>query len=389
VSEHRVTIGVDARAATEVAAGRGRLVRELLRALTARDDDVDYLLFARTRWEEPLDPRFTWALLGASEVEWHLRVGSVATRRCDAFLATNSYLSPIFVRAPTVLIVYDLVALDRSTSPSRRGAIIERLTIAPATRRAARLVCISQATADALIAREPDVVDRVHVAPLAASPPADPPAPEELTSLPQPGFVLAVGTLEPRKNLPRLVEAYRRLPLELQRAHPLVVVGGRGWRAGETMRALDSLGDRLLALGHVSDAALQELYRRCGAFCYPSLAEGFGLPILEAMAAGAPVLTSSVSSMPEVGGDAALYADPYDVGAIADQLQALLEDPALRDRLRRMGPRRAAAFSWDRFADGVLDALRATLDPALGARLRPSPAAADQPPAGTPASTSA
>src|SRR5439155_10747587 len=116
-------------------------------------------------------------------------------------------------------------------------------------------------------------------------------------------FVLSTGTLEPRKNLQRLIEAFARLPDELRRKHLLVLVGPRGWEESEIVRQAEAEGVRLL--GHVPDEDLGALYRLCTVFCYPSLYEGFGLPVLEAMQAGAPVVTSNVSSLPEVGGDAA------------------------------------------------------------------------------------
>ena len=180
---------------------------------------------------------------------------------------------------------------------------------------------------------------------------------EERATLPAPGFVLAVGTLEPRKNLPRLVAAYRMLEEELQRRHPLVVVGALGWETGETLAALHSLGERCAMLGYVSDAALAELYRRCAVFCYPSLGEGFGLPVLEAMAAGAAVLTANVSSLPEVGGDAVEYADPCSVASIAAGLRGLLGDEPRRTELSRRARERAGEFSWARFAREVLAVL--------------------------------
>ena len=183
--------------------------------------------------------------------------------------------------------------------------------------------------------------------------------PAEAAELPPPGFVLAVGTLEPRKNLPRLVEAYRRLDGELTARHRLVVVGANGWQTGETLDALRSLGERCTVLGYVSDAALAELYRRCAVFCYPSLGEGFGLPVLEAMAAGAAVLTSNVSSLPEVGGEAVEYADPLDVASIAAGLQRVLGDEAHRAELGHRARERAREFSWDGFAERVLGVLEA------------------------------
>jgi glycosyltransferase involved in cell wall biosynthesis len=181
--------------------------------------------------------------------------------------------------------------------------------------------------------------------------------PDVLAGLPAPGFVLAVGTLEPRKNLPRLVGAYSELDAGLQREHRLVVVGAHGWDTGPTVRALEALGDRCTMLGHVSDAVLAELYRRCAVFCYPSLGEGFGLPVLEAMAAGAAVLTSNLSSLPEVGGDAVEYADPHDTASIAAGLRRLLTDEGRRRELAGRAEARAREFSWVRFAEIVATTL--------------------------------
>ena len=353
-----LTIGIDARAATEVAAGRGRLVRELLQALAAREDPHRYVLYARARWAEPLDTRFQWRLIGAGDPLWHWQAARAVDRECDVFLATNSYLSVILTRRPSVAIVYDLVALDPATSPNRRSAIVERLTIGGALRRARGLVCISEQTRTELVAHAPAAAAKSSVALLAAGTASGPPGDEEARKLPAPGFVLAVGTLEPRKNLPRLVAAYAALPESLQADHPLVVVGTTGWRAGPTLTALRSLGARCELLGGVSDATLGELYRRCALFCYPSLAEGFGLPVLEAMSAGAAVLTSDVSSLPEVAGDAAEYVDPFDVGDITRGIGAVLGEPRRREELIERGHRRAAEFSWDAFAGHVLDALR-------------------------------
>ncbi len=123
------------------------------------------------------------------------------------------------------------------------------------------------------------------------------------------------------------------------------------------MHALRSLGDGCVMLGHVSDAALAELYRRCAVFCYPSLGEGFGLPVLEAMAAGAAVLTSNTSSLPEVGGDAVAYVDPYDIESIRAQLAALLGSPERRVELGERARERARQFSWEHFAETVLETL--------------------------------
>jgi glycosyltransferase involved in cell wall biosynthesis len=349
-------VGVDARAATEVKAGRGRLVRELLLAFAARDDPNHYRCYCRTPWEA-LDPRFTWIAVPSGDPVWHVRAAQAANQECDVFLSTNSYVTTILVRVPTVTVVYDLLALVGATRPNRRSAFVERLTLRAALHSSDRLWCISQATADVLTARYPAARSKIAVVPLAAPSRLSETSVDGDWQLPEPEFVLAVGTLEPRKNLPRLVDAYRSLPAELRDAHQLVVVGALGWRTGETLEALRSLGDHVRLLGHVSDDELAELYRRCAVFCYPSLGEGFGLPVLEAMAAGAPVITSDVSSLPEVGGDAVEYVDPHSTASIAAALERVLSSPGRRAELSERGLARAEAFSWSSTADRVIDLL--------------------------------
>lgn len=326
-----------------------------------RSEPHRYLCYARTAWEEPLDQRFCWKLTRTPDPVWHVRVADAAARDCDVFLSTNSYLTVMLTRARSVAIIYDLVVFEPGTSPNRRSAVIERLTLGGAVRRSNGLLCISHATAGALVARYPAAAPKVTVAPLAVAPVLGLPAADELEGLPSPGFVLAVGTLEPRKNLPRLVDAYAALPAAVQAAHPLVVVGALGWRTGETVAALRSLGDRCTLLGHVSDAALAELYRRCAVFCYPSLAEGFGLPVLEAMAAGAAVVTSDTSSLSEVGGDAVEYVSPGSVTSIAAGLERLLASPERRAELGARAKERAAGFSWDRTAALTLQAVESAV----------------------------
>jgi glycosyltransferase involved in cell wall biosynthesis len=360
-----LTIGIDARAASDELAGRGRLVRELLRALSARDDPHTYRLYARHAWAA-LDERFSWVTVEERDPLWHVITARQASRECDVFLSTNSYLTAWFTTVPTVLVVCDMVAFDRALRPKLRSALIERLTLGIATRRSRAFLAISAATADELVKRFPRCASSTVVALLGATRGPEPagPGPEPAPNAKRPtdavppdGFVLAVGTLEPRKNLPRLVAAFARLAPALQASHPLVVVGASGWSTGETMRALRSLGDRARVVGYVSDTELWELYRRCTVFCYPSLAEGFGLPVLEAMAAGAAVVTSNVSSLPEVGGDAVEYADPLDVDAIADALRKVIEDTQLRDQLRARAKQRAGEFTWAGFAQTTREVL--------------------------------
>jgi glycosyltransferase involved in cell wall biosynthesis len=353
-------VGIDARAAAEVPAGRGRLVRELLAALAAREDDHRYLLYCRAPWDEvALDARFRWVEIGLPDPAWHAAAALRGSRACDVFLSTNSYLTSWMLRVPSVVLVYDMVAFMSGTRAQRRAARIERATIRPALRRADRLACISRSTESDLLRLFPRAAGKTAVIPLAADARFYEAQPSEQVAARHgvaPGaYVLAAGTLEPRKNLLRLIRAHAALAAPLRAAHPLLIVGPRGWEEQEILRAAGSEGIRLA--GFVPDDELAALYAGCSVFCYPSLYEGFGLPVLEAMAAGAPVVTSSVSSLPEVGGEAVAYVDPEDERAIAAELRRLLNSPAERTRLGELARERARGFSWDRVARGVLDEL--------------------------------
>lgn len=174
-------------------------------------------------------------------------------------------------------------------------------------------------------------------------------------------YILYVGGLNARKNIGRLLEAFARV----QPSHPdlaLVIAGERQWQTGEidhVYRRLD-LARLVHFTGYVDDADLPALYSGATGFIFPSLYEGFGLPPLEAMACGTPVITSNVSSLPEVVGDAALMVDPFDVSAIAGAISRLIADPTLCDCLRERGLRRAARFTWDQAAHETLAAFQET-----------------------------
>jgi glycosyltransferase involved in cell wall biosynthesis len=174
-----------------------------------------------------------------------------------------------------------------------------------------------------------------------------------------------VGTREPRKNYARAIQAFAAFRSQGFPEWRLMIAGGPGWRADDLAREIDRVGlrDAVTLMGKVSDASLSELYRGAGALFYPSLYEGFGFPILEAMTAGCPVVTSNRSSMAEVGDGAVQLVDPLDPESMAAGLRAVVGDPARRDELVAKGRGRAADFSWDRFGESVERALQAALSP--------------------------
>jgi glycosyltransferase involved in cell wall biosynthesis len=263
----------------------------------------------------------------------------------DLVHATSAAVPPVRGR-PLVATVHDLGFRHYPDAYPPAGRRYHDRSARIVAAEAARVLVPSEATARDLA--ELYAVDRgrVTIVPLGVAPPAEPDRRGAARLLHDHGvrgpFLLAVGTLEPRKNLPRLLAAFGEVTDELP-DHWLLVVGPVGW--GPTLRPTwESV--RVKLAGPVGDATLHALYEKADGLAYPSLYEGFGLPVLEAMAHGTPVLTSDRSSLPEVAGDAALLVDPLDRGAIAKGLHRLVSDGDLRERLAVAGPRRAAAFTW-------------------------------------------
>ena len=349
-----IRIGLDARAAAEVPAGRGRYVRELARALVELEADVELVLYGRAPW--PL-ANAKARLVSTPDPVWAAHAGVLASRECDVVLAANSFLMAAVGGSRAVATVHDLFGLDgRFGSPA--GGRMERMTLPLAVRRAAGFICDSEATRDDLLSRFPGVAGRAVVVPLgvderfARATRGDVPERHGLTG----GYLLAVGTIEPRKNLPRLVEAFAGLPPEVRGRHKLAIVGEPGWRGSRTERLAASRDD-IVMLGYVDDETLAALYAGATAFAFPSLGEGFGLPVVEAMAAGTAVVTSNRSSLAEVAGDAARLVDPESVASIRAGLADVLSDADGRNELVSRGRKRAAEYSWRRTALETLDYL--------------------------------
>ncbi len=260
------------------------------------------------------------------------------------------------IALPTVVTINDLSWHHQpGWHPAERLHWIDR-NLPSTLRRARRFVAISQFTKDDMVRHLGVAADRVDVVPLAPAAefvPVDAAAAAAVLQrfeLVDRSYVLSISTLEPRKNFDRLLAAHLALPSDVRARAPLVIAGGKGWgdvlSRPEASAAIRDGSVRLL--GHVADADLVPLCARAGVFAYVSLYEGFGLPVVEAMAAGVPVLASSTTAVGEVAADAALQVDPEDVAAITAGLERLLTDPALCESLRQAGLAHAAGFTWER-----------------------------------------
>lgn len=349
-----MTIGIDVREAAGRPAGKGRYVFEIVSHLAKHHSPHHFRLYTKDIPDlGKLPNNFSWRVVRERGLGWHRQVAKLANRECDLYFATTSYLTCQFLRIPYVLVVYDLVSFKDFATPQPKAKLIERYALRRAAKRAKRILTISKATADDLASMYPDVQTKIAVTPLAA----DARFRAGYSSKEQGGvkkkyrlpeeFILCTGTIEPRKNLTRLIKAYQALPKRGREGRPLVLVGQQGWQSKEVFSLIEDDPD-IHYLDFVSDQDLGKLYAAALVFCYPSLYEGFGLPVLEAMQSGTPVITSNVSSLPEVGGEAVCYVDPHRESAITQALLSLLRSPAKRKSLRAKGLTRAKSFSWDK-----------------------------------------
>lgn len=274
---------------------------------------------------------------------------------------------PVLVRKniSCVVTIHDLAWRRVSWTMPFYRRITEAVLMPLALRRADLVIAVSQSTANDIAEFYPQYKSKIRVVHLAGSMKAQYNLDVSITAtqMPDRPYVLFVGTIEPRKNLKRLLDAFSKLPQELRESFCLVIVGGNGWGKMSIQDLIVAFGleKSVLLLGHVNDNDLARIYKNAYILAMPSLYEGFGLPILEAQSFGVPVVTSDVSSMPEVAGDGAVYVDPFDVVSIRNALQFLLSNQSERDDLSSRALVNSLRFDWDRSANRTLDVFNEAL----------------------------
>ena len=356
-------IGIDYTAALRQRAGIGRYARELVAALLAHPGPHSYTLFAATGGlERPSLPQTTgrvrWRTVPLSD-EWLARLWHRArlplpvealTGPLDLFYSPDFVLPPTLPATRTVVTVHDLSFWRYPDHFVPKLVQYLRRVVPRSVARADLVLADSQATRDDLVQLLHTPPDKVEVLYSGVEgrfcPTPQPGEREQLRTkygVEERPYVLAVGTVQPRKNYVRLIRAFARLALP----HQLLIAGGPGWLYNEVLAAAKEHPQRVRILGFVDDDDLPALYRGASLFVMPSLYEGFGLPVLEAMACGVPVVCSNRSSLPEVGGEAALLVEPEDEAALAAAMQRVLESESLREEMQQRGLVQAARFTWE------------------------------------------
>ena len=388
-----MNICLDLSAAVHQRAGIGRYAQELTVALTTLAPEHTYTAFFNRAAEARPDPAV--AALPRLPVPWgdkpwrlrvmlaHLlhRPQDVLLPGVDLFHGAD-HLLPCLDRIPSVFTLYDLTYLAVRQAHTTLNRLYLTLMVPRFLQAARAIIVISESTQRDALNRYPGDANKFHVIYGGVSRKFCPAAPHAVAAVRQryglpEQFILAVGTIEPRKNYETLLVAYRALR-ERGQTVGLVIAGKKGWRSEAFFRQLHDLGleDQVCLLGYVADVDLPALYTAAEVFAFPSLYEGFGLPALEAMACGTPVIASNTSSLPEIVGDAGLLVAPHDIAGLTTAIEAGLRDAALRADLRARGLTQAGRFTWEATAQATLQVYQAV----WGSGVAPCPSTSTSPP---------
>lgn len=366
-----MNIGIDANEANVLSrVGISEYAYQILIKLYAfrevNDNDYNYTIYLKSDPLEHLPKKTSWwnyKVVKPSKLwtQIGLPIHLITTsRKPDVFLTLTHY-GPRFSRIPTIVSVMDLSYLHYPQTFKKNDLYQLTKWTEYSVKKAKKVITISNSSKNDIIKYykvRPEKVKVVHLGLKNLS--MNAPSEKDLKEFGvNQKFILFVGTLQPRKNISRLIEAFSRLPKEISSDHQLVIIGKKGWLYEDILSAPEkyNVKDKVVFLDYISDEDLPNFYRKAEVFVLPSLYEGFGLPVLEAMRYGCPVITSSVSSLPEAGGDAAQYFKPEDVDDIKKSIEKVLTDRSLREKMIERGREHYKKFTWEKAAKEVLSAI--------------------------------
>jgi glycosyltransferase involved in cell wall biosynthesis len=355
-------IGVDAREIIKGRNGKGWYVFHVLSNILKIDKQNTYFLYSDSEIDLPDFANAQKIILKEKDLLWHLAMPKrLKADKIDLYWAPTSPIVPALIKIPTVFTIHDLTNLLFPQTHTLKGRIIEKIFLKTAIKKAKKIIAVSNATKNDVIKFFPKVQDKIQTTYLGFDQAFRKTTPEEcLSELKKrklkPGYILFVGTLEPRKNVTTILEAYSKLGPDIQDAHPLVAVGSKGWKFGPIFEKVDELklADKIKFLGYLTPEELAPIYNGASVFVLPSLYEGFGLPPLEAMACGAPVIVSNLSSLPEVVGEAGILVSPLDSDDLAKKITKILSDNVYRQKLSEKSLLQSKKFSWQKTAEETL-----------------------------------
>jgi alpha-1,3-rhamnosyl/mannosyltransferase len=360
---------VDARSLSRPIDGIGRVVHEVLRAMSEMPEPPEGVFLAPPGAKWPFPAPNHWKLISSGELGrqnatlgWMALAGFAARRYgCDACLGATMLAPGLPKRVRQAVIAHDVTWRVNPRWFSFRNRVWFKETAERSFHRANNIIAVSNATKRDLIEYLHIAEDRIRVVPLGVNPPAETQGrvqPSKRFTNSGKRLLLCVSSFEPRKNIAGLIRACSALPSEVREQFELVLVGKKsGYGRDELESALGEATMPYRITGKISESELHELYAAAYAFIYPSLYEGFGLPVLEAMAHGVPVIAGNNSSLPEVLGDAGILCDTTNQEELGWRIHGLLASPEMADRLGLEGKLRSKQFSWKSTAAGVLASL--------------------------------
>lgn len=356
-------IGIDGSALVKEIAGIGQWIVRVIENIMKIDKENEYYLFSYDQMQLPYELADNWQIVSYGgkdnkQINFLITLPRILKEYgIEVFVGTRHYLPPFNKKRITyVAVVHDLIPLYMPELFTKKHKLRFRFFTELCRRQADAVIAVSEATRHDVLKYMKLPQEKVRVIYEGANPRFN-------TERDEAGiratmekyhidsdYVLCLSTVEPRKNMLRTIQAFEKCVLERKLPYKLVIVGGSGWCNGDIYEYVQThdLKEHVIFTGYVSDEEVKHIYANATLFVYASLCEGFGLPVLEAMQSGIPVITSDLSSMPEVAGDACVLVDPYRTEQIEDAIARVLADEEKRKEMREKGLLQAQKFSWEK-----------------------------------------